>query len=229
MLISARIPVLKTTAFAMAMVSATFLIEAQAPTALPKDVYADSRFRLPLPKRDEMDDAGKKVYDRIADPSRNSLVGLQGPAGIRLASPQLANIMEDVNNYVRYQTGFSARLTEVAILTTAREMDHQFEWAAHEKAGLKAGLEPSLIDIIKYRKPLTGVAEKEAVTIQLGRELVGKRKVTSETFAHALQLYGKKGLVDVVSLMSQYMATGALLTAFDIQLPEGQKPLLPVN
>ena len=209
--------------------ASVFVAQAQAPTALPKDVYADSRFRLPLPKRDEMDDAGKKVYDRIADPSRNSLVGLQGPAGIRLASPQLANYMEDVNNYVRYQTGFSARLTEIAIMTTAREMDHQFEWAAHEKAGLKAGIDPALIDIIMYRQPLTGVVEKEAVTIQLGRELFGQRKVSSETFAQALRLYGKKGLVDLVSLMSQYTATAALLTAFDMQLPEGQKPLLPAK
>jgi len=184
---------------------------------------------LPLPSRDEFDDYGKKVYDRIVDPSRNSLVGLQGPAGIRLASPRLANIMEDANNYLRYQTGFGDRLTEIAIMTTAREMDHQFEWAAHEKNGLKVGIEPALIDIIKFRKPLTGVAEKEAVTIELGRELFGQRKVSSETFAHALRLYGKKGLVDLVSLMSQYTATAALLTAFDIQLPEGQKPLLPVG
>jgi 4-carboxymuconolactone decarboxylase len=203
-------------------------LNAQAP-ALPADVYPDSRFRLPLPKREEMDDYGKKVYDRIADPGRNSLVGLQGPAGIRLASPRIANIMEDANNYLRYQTGFSDRLTEIAIMTTAREMDHQFEWAAHEKNGLKMGIEPALIDIIKYRKPLNGLAEKEAVTIQLGRELIGQRKLSSETFAHALRLYGKKGLVDLVSLMSQYTATAALLTAFDMQLPEGQKPLLPVK
>jgi 4-carboxymuconolactone decarboxylase len=225
-----RIPFLNVVLFLGALSAAlVFVAQAQAPTALPKDVYADSRFRLPLPRRDEMDDAGKKVYDRIADPGRNSLVGLQGPSGIRLASPRLANYMEDVNNYVRYQTGFGDRLTEIAIMTTAREMDHQFEWAAHEKAALKAGIEPALIDIIKYKKPLAGVVEKEAVTIQFGRELFGKRKVSSETFAHALQLYGKKGLVDLVSLMSQYTATGALLTAFDMQLPEGQKPLLPVN
>ncbi len=213
----------------LASACVVFVAQAQAPTALPKDVYPDSRFRLPLPNREEMDEAGRKVYDRIVDPRRNSLVGLQGPAGIRLASPRLANYMEDVNNYVRYQTGFGDRLTEIAIMTTAREMDHQFEWAAHEKAALKAGIESSLIDIIKYNRPLTGVAEKEAVTIQFGRELFGKRKVSSETFAHALQLYGKKGLVDLVSLMSQYTATAALLTAFDLQLPEGQKPLLPVK
>jgi 4-carboxymuconolactone decarboxylase len=213
----------------LASASVVFIAQAQAPTELPKDVYPDSRFRLPLPKREEMDDEGKKVYDRIADPGRNSLVGLQGPAGIRLASPHIANIMEDANNYLRYQTGFGTRLTEIAIMTTAREMDHQFEWAAHEKAALKAGIEPSLIDIIKYRKPLTGVAEKEAVTIQFGRELFGQRKVSSETFAHALRLYGKKSLVDLASLMSQYTATASLLTAFDMQLPEGQKPLLPVK
>ena len=137
--------------------------------------------------------------------------------------------MEDANYYLRRETGFGDRRTEIAIMTTAREMENQFEWAAHEKAGLKAGVEPSLVDIIKFKKPLAGVAEKEAVTIQFGRELFGQRKVSSETFAHALRLYGKRGLVNVVSLMSQYSASSALLTAFDMQLPEGQKPLLPVK
>jgi 4-carboxymuconolactone decarboxylase len=203
-------------------------IHAQAP-ALPKDVYPDSRFRLPLPQREDFDEAGKKVYDRIADPKSKRLAGLQGPAGIRLADPNLARIMDEINDYVRYQTGFGDRLTEIAILTTAREMDHQFEWAAHEKAGLKAGVEPEIIDVIKYRKPIVGMGEKETVTIQFGRELFGQRKVSSETFAHALRLYGKKGLVDLTSLMTQYTATAALLTAFDMQLPPGQQPLLPVK
>ncbi len=202
---------------------------AQAPIALPKDVYPDSRFRLSLPKREEMDDYGKNVYDRLADPERKSLVGLQGPAGIRLASPRVAAILEDANVYLRRETGFGDRLTEIAIMTTAREMENQFEWTAHEKAGLKAGVEASLIDVIKFKRPLTGVAEKEAVTVQFGRELFAQRKVSSETFAKALRLYGKRGLVDMVSLMSQYAATSALLTAFDMQLPEGQKPLLPLR
>lgn len=200
-----------------------------ATTVLPKDVDPDSRFRLPLPKREEMDEAGKKVFDQLASPSRVSLVGLQGPAGIRLSSPKIALIMNEANEYLRRDTGFGDRLTEIAIMTTAREMENQFEWAAHEKAGLKAGVEPSLIEIIKFKKPLTGVVEKEAITIQFGRELFAERKVSPETFSKALRLYGKRGLVDMVSLMSQYSATSALLTAFDMQLPEGQKPLLPLK
>jgi hypothetical protein len=61
---------------------------AQNPAPLPKDVYPDSHFRLPLPKRADLDDYGKKVFDELADPGRSSLVGLQGPAGIRQGAKQ---------------------------------------------------------------------------------------------------------------------------------------------
>jgi len=179
-----------------------------------------------------MDDYGKKVYDELADPGRRSLVGLRGPAGIRLYSPKIAKLMNDANTYLRRDTGFGDRLTEIAIMTTAREMENQFEWAAHEIAGRKAGVEPAIVDAIKYRKPVelkpeAGLGEKETVVITFGRELFARRKVSSATFAHALRLFGERGIVDLTSLMGLYASTSALLNAFDMQLPEGQKPLLP--
>jgi hypothetical protein len=71
---------------------------AQSPaTALPKDVYPDSRFRLPLPKRDDLDDYGKRVFDTMVDPGRRSLVGLNGPAGIRMYDPRVAEMMNTAN------------------------------------------------------------------------------------------------------------------------------------
>jgi 4-carboxymuconolactone decarboxylase len=196
--------------------------------SLPKDVYPDSRFRLPLPKRTDLDDYGKKVFDELADPGRRSLVGLQGPSGIRLYSPRVAKPMSDVNTYLRTGTGLDGRLTEIAIMVTARAMDNQFEWTAHEIAGLKAGVEPAIIDLIKHRKPVAGLGEKETVIICFGRELFDRKKVSSATFAEALRLFGQRGLVDLTSLMGHYAATSAILTAFDMQLPEGQKPLLPL-
>ena len=102
---------------------------------MPSDVYPDSRFRLPLPKREDFDEAGKKVYDKVADPNRRSLVGLQGPGGIRLWSPQVSEPNTAINNYLRWGTGFGDRLTEIAIMVTAREMDNKFEWNGHEIAG----------------------------------------------------------------------------------------------
>jgi len=196
--------------------------------ALPKDVYPDSRFRLPLPKREDLDYYGKRVFDTMVDPGRRSLVGLNGPAGIRMYDPRVADMMNTANLYLRRETGFGDRLTEIAILTTAREMDNQFEWAAHETAGRKAGVEPAIIDIIRYRRPVTGLGAKETLIIGFGRELFGQKRVSSATFAEALRLFGRRGLVDLTSLMASYSATSALLNAFDMQLPEGQKPQLPI-
>ena len=194
---------------------------------LPKDVYPDSRNRLPLIKREDMDDLGKKVYDETVADAR-TLAGLQGPGGIRLYSPRVAASSRAGSGYLRYETDLGRRLSELAILVTAREMDQGFEWNAHEPEALRVGLEQQIIDVVKYRKPLTGLGEKEAAIIQLGREVFGRRKVSSDTFARALKLFGNKTLVDLASLMGQYSATAALLTTFDQHIPEGQKPLLPM-
>jgi 4-carboxymuconolactone decarboxylase len=85
-----------------------------------------------------------------------------------------------------------------------------------------------VIDIIKHRKSTEGLAETETVVIELARQIFHDRKVTSDLFARAKVLFGPHKLVDLVLLMGNYAATAALLCAFDMQLPPGQKPLLPV-
>jgi 4-carboxymuconolactone decarboxylase len=198
------------------------------PAALPKDVYPDSLNRLPLVQRKDLDEPAQKIYDYFASPTGGSLAGLQGPGGLRLHSPRIAVLEEPLNHYTRYETGIPRRLTELAILVTAREFDSQFEWAAHEPAALKAGLEPSIIDVIKYRKGVQGLGEKEAAIISMGRELFGQRNLSSATFARALNLFGKKEMVELVYLMTSYVSTSFFLRAFDMQLHADQKPPLPV-
>ena len=150
---------------------------------MPPDIDPQSGFRLPLPKRDDLDETGKRAYDHAAAPGK-SIVGLRGPAGICLYSPKTAEVRTKFNNYLRFEV-FGAKIREVAILTVAREMDSQFEWAAHEPEALKEGVPAEVVDVIKHRKSTQGLDET-------------------------------------------YAATAALLTAFDMQLPQGQKPLLPV-
>ncbi len=190
--------------------------------AYPDDVYPDSRNRLPLIQREEMDEQGQKAYDAAVSNPR-SLAGLQGPAGIRLHSARARE-----SEYLRYESDLGRRLTELAILVTAREMDQQFEWTVHEGVALQEGLEPAIIDVVRLRQPLTGLGEKEAAIIQLGREVFRNHRLSPDTFARALQLFGNKTLVDLVSLMGNYASTAVLLTTFDQQLPPGQKPLLPI-
>ena len=194
----------------------------------PEDVDPQSGCRLSLPSREELSLAAAAIYDSLADPKGGSIRGLRGPGGIHLHSPELSRHTRPLNHYLRQEAGLGGRVRELAILTTARELDSQFEWTAHEPEALREGVSPEIIDTIKYRKDTGTLDAADAIVIKLGREIFTSRTVSSATFARALALFGPRKLVDLVALMGNYAATAALLTAFDMQLDPGQPPLLPV-
>jgi 4-carboxymuconolactone decarboxylase len=193
--------------------------------ALPGDIYPDSKDRLPLPQRNDMDEYGQQVLDGLTG-------GKRLPASvhsIRLYSPA-AKSMEETDHYLNFETGLPAQLVEIAILVTAREMDSQYEWTQNELHGRDRGdphhIDPAIIDTIKYGRPVRGLGERETAIIALGREMIGQRRVSSKTFAEVLRLFGRKGTVDLVELMANYSAAALELSAFNQQLKEGQAPLL---
>ena len=192
----------------------------------PSDIDLQSGFRLPLPKREDLDEAGQRAYDRANTPGK-TIVGLRGPAGIHLYSTGTVDAHNALNSHLRFQAGFDPKVREVAILAVAREMDSRFEWAAHEPEALQVGVPAEIIDVIKHRKSTQGIDETYAAIIELGREAVGKHKVTSAAFARAKALFEPTKLVQLVMLMGVYASTAILLAAFDMQVPEG-KPQLPV-
>src|SRR6267154_879393 len=198
-----------------------------AMTALPKDIHPDSRSRLPLPKREALDEQGKRVYDSVLDPKRPTLAGFQGPAGIWLHSPKVGEPFREMNRILRNEVPLDPRLRELAILVTARELDSQFEWTAHEPVALKEGLDPKILEAVKFRKAVSGAPEKEAAIVAFGRELFRDRKVRSETYAEMVRVFGQAAVVNIAALMANYAFTAVMLTAFDQQLHEGSKPLLP--
>lgn len=190
--------------------------------AFPKDVYPDTGNRLPALKRDDLDDVGKKLFDA------RGTGGAFGPGPIRLYSEPVAQYMGDVNDFLRHKSGLDPRLVELVILITAREYDCEYVWTAHEPQGLKAGLQPDVVDVVKYRKGTDGLAEKDAVIITLGREVIRKHHVTSEVAARALKLYGKQELVNMMALMGDYASTTILLDTFDQHVRPADKPLMPM-
>jgi 4-carboxymuconolactone decarboxylase len=188
----------------------------------PEDVDPESGCRLPLPRRDQLDAEGQRIYDRLADPAGGTLRGLRGPGGIQLHSPELSRHSRPLNHYLRYETEFGGRVRELAILIVARELDSRFEWAAHEPQALAEGVPREVVDIIKNRRATSSLDEADAIVVALGREIFGRRRVTPATFARALRQLGRRGLVNLVALMGNYAATAALLTAFDMQLDPDQ-------
>ena len=101
---------------------------------------------------------------------------------------------------------------------------------AHLYIGMEAiavGLDPAVIDVVRNRKPLVGIGDKETTIIQLARDIGGHR-VRAETYSRALTTFSEPILVDIVSLMGQYAATATRLSAVNQQLPPGWKQFLPL-
>src|SRR4029078_10591085 len=139
----------------------------------PKDVYPETGNRFPAVRTGLTPDAF-------------------GPGPIRQYSAPVAESMTAVNDYLRRKSGLDNRLVELAILVNARAMDCVYVWTAHKPAAQKAGLQQEIIDVVKYRRPLTKLAEKDAVVVQLGREAFGKHKGHSETSERAAKTLGRQ-------------------------------------
>src|SRR5436309_4509767 len=107
---------------------------------------------------------------------------LTGAAAIRLHGPQ---------GNVRFQSLVGRDLTELAILTTAREHDQPYEWSLHEMEAVAVGLSPALINIVRHRGRINGKDDKEAIIIQMGREIFGRHQLSAVTYARGLKLLGK--------------------------------------
>ena len=194
--------------------------------AWPADIDPQSGFRLPLIRREDLDEEGKRRYDNAAN--GGNIAGLQGPSGISFYSPKTSAHQNAVSRYLRNEAGLGPRVREIALLITSRSMDNQFEWTAHEPEAIKAGVPQATIDTIKYHRPTAGLDPTDAVVIDLGRAIWKDHKVSSEIFARAKATFGPNKLVDLVMLMGSHASTAALLSTMDMQLHKGAKPLLPL-
>lgn len=183
------------------------------------EIYPDSGNRLPLVRREDLDEQGQRAYDAAV----SAAGALRGAAAIRLHG-------SGVN--VRWESPLGRRLTELAILTQAREYHQPYEWSLHEMEAVAVGLEPEIIDVVRYQRPMArsvpGLGDREAVIIQMGRELFGEFTLSPETYARALQLLGKSNFVDIAGLMAQYAGTATRLTAVNQHMPPGWKDFLPL-
>ena len=190
----------------------------------PADIHPESLSRLPPVQRADLDEEGKRIWDALAGTGK--AIPRTGPSAVSMHSPKAAEPIYALNQVLR-KTVAGSKYFELAALVAAREFDQQYEWSAHEPTGLKAGLDQSVIDVVKFGRDLTGVPEKDATVIRLGRALFRDHKVSSDLWAKMEQHFGRQGAVEVTMIMADYAMAGFILTAVDQQLPPERKPLLP--
>ncbi len=196
----------------------TPMAEAEYLASLPDDVYPESRGRLPIVNRTDLDAEGKAIYDRYTSPESTSLAGLPGPGGLRLHA-----------RVDKSPTRIDNKVKALIRLSMARELDMVFEWTLYEPVGLKVGITPETLDAIRYNRSLDSVSPFDASIIQLSRDVLKDHHVSSETYQLLQSQFGNSDLMEIAYLMGDAMESYVLLFMFDVHLPYDRKPLLPVN
>ena len=205
--------------------SASFIAYGQS--KLSADLDPQSRARLPYVKKSDMDEKGQKIFETLPGAGKDDI--LRGPLAFAAYNPAVAQALHDLHDAPVPGGTLDPRTRELAILVACRETNYNLEWNGHEASGLKAGIDAKFIDVVRYNRPLAGLNEKDATVIRFGRQMFHDKKVDSATFAKAVEFWGKRGTVDMVSVMTTYAVSGYFAIAVDERSPEGKPELPPIK
>jgi 4-carboxymuconolactone decarboxylase len=173
---------------------------------------------------DGLDERQRPVVDRL---HRAGPRGLGGPFAIILKSPVMADGMIELFEYYRFKCGLDPRLRELATLIVAREWTAQFEWWAHAPAAAKAGLAEATIADLRLGKRPAALRGDEATIYDFVTMLLRRREASDEVFGRARALLGEEKLVDLITLVGEYVKVSMILNVGEVGIPEGAAPPLP--
>lgn len=175
--------------------------------------------RLPNVTREELQADDQHFFDEIVG-SRGSV---RGPYGVLLHSPKLAARVAHTGTYVRFDFDIPEALKEVIIIATAREIRNQYEFAAHARLARGHGVTEETIGAIARGTAPEGLSGDEALVVKYVQELLQNRKISDGTFNAVMERFGTQNTVDITGLIGHYLLVGQILTAFEVELPEGAK------
>ncbi|MBM3597420.1 MAG: carboxymuconolactone decarboxylase family protein [Alphaproteobacteria bacterium] len=175
--------------------------------------------RIDLIPLDRMDAAQRRIHDEAVAGKRGRL---PAPLAAWLHSPPMAEHAQRLGAFLRYDTSLSPALSELAILVTARAWTSHYEWYAHKKEALKAGVDAAAIDAIaERRRPALTDPAAEAV-YDYATALHERHVVTDEIHGRARRHLGERGIVELIGLLGYYTLISMTLNALEIGLPEGE-------
>ncbi len=176
--------------------------------------------RFPDLKREQMTEAQKRVYESIAGGPRG---GVRGPFGPLLRSPELADRVQKLGEYLRFNTSLPERLNELAILINARFWDSRYEWCAHRPLAIKGGLAESIAgDLARNKRPANMKPEEELV-YDFCTNLHRQHFVDDALFRRAVATLGEQGVIDLIAVSGYYTLVAMVLNVAGIPLPSGEK------
>ena len=175
--------------------------------------------RLPDLAPDQMTPDQRRVADNAVSGKRGRL-----PAPLRawLHSPVFGDRAQSLGEFLRYDTTLGPALSELAILVTARVWTAQYEWYAHKKLALQAGVSPAVCDAIARRERPILPDAKADIVYDYAITMHTERNVSQALHDRAVTLLGEAGVVELVGILGYYTLVSMTLNGFDIGVPEGE-------
>jgi 4-carboxymuconolactone decarboxylase len=179
--------------------------------------------RLALPPDDQLTEQQREACAEAVSGIRGRV---PAPMIAWLRNPELARRAQRLGELLRYQTTLEPRLSELAILVCARHWTSHYEWTVHKREGLKAGMDPAVVDAIAARSaPVLRDAREQAV-YDVARVLLATGRVPQDLHQSGTAALGEQGMVELVALLGYYSLVALTLNAFEIGLPDAAAPEL---
>ena len=155
----------------------------------------------------------REAYLKIASGPRGEV---QGPLAIWIQRPELAKRAEALGRYCRFETSLAARLSELAILTTAKIWGSDYEWFAHIKHAQKAGISEKIIRAIDLGVEPDFYKEDEAIVYRVTKELYSEKKISDATFERGQRILGEDAFLDLIGVLGYYALISMTINVFKI-------------
>ena len=180
--------------------------------------------RFPTLTTETMTPEQRRVADAIQSGPRGA--GLRGPFNALLRSPELCDLVQRVGAYVRFKSSIPAPLNELAICMAGRKWTAQYEFYAHRKLGIDAGLNPAILDAVANGRRPEGMSQDETMVYNFVTELLSTGSVSDANYQPVLSKFGERGVMDLVGAVGYYSLVSMVLNVAQVQLPAGETPPL---
>jgi 4-carboxymuconolactone decarboxylase len=170
--------------------------------------------RLALIDEANMNDAQHSLMNALRAGPRGKSITPRGPFAVWLHAPEFGHLAQALGGHCRYKTALPPRLSEFAILCTARLWRAQYEWFAHAPMAENAGVKPKTIqDLRGGREPKSAPKDERAIHAFI-RELYKTNRVSDRTYQRVHAILGDAAMVELVGILGYYALISMTLNVF---------------
>jgi 4-carboxymuconolactone decarboxylase len=188
-------------------------------TCVTIEKQEETDMRLKLLSPGEMSADQKEIYDEAIAGKRGAP---PAPMMAWLNSPEMARHATRLGEQLRFNTIFPPKLSEIAILVTARHWTAHYEWYAHRRLALKGGIDPKIVDDIRDRRTPTFDDPKSQMIYDVARSLHEGHGLSQALHDAAVELLTLRGVTEIIGLCGYYTMVSMTLNTFEFGLPAGE-------